>query len=82
MKDKLKYLVPTAAVTSLFLAGCGDDDGATVDACAGATGTEALLAGSWTLTKEDGVATQEQFLKMTSETLPTHWFINLMWRRL
>ena len=59
MKNKLKYIVPTAAVTSLFLVGCGDDDGATVeDACAGATGTEALLAGSWTLTKEDGASTQ------------------------
>ena len=40
------------------MAGCGDDDGVTVDACEGATGTEALLAGSWTLTKEDGISTQ------------------------
>ena len=58
MKDKLNYLLPTAAVTSLFLAGCGDDEGVTVDACEGVTGTEALLAGSWTLTKEDGISTQ------------------------
>ena len=26
MKNNLKYLVPAAAVTTLFLVGCGDDD--------------------------------------------------------
>ena len=57
MNNKLKYLVPTAAATSLFLAGCGDDE-VTEDACPGSTGTEALLIGSWSLTKEDGESTQ------------------------
>jgi|TARA_B110000046_G_scaffold126829_1_gene133211 hypothetical protein len=59
MENKLKYLVPTAAVTSLFLIGCGDDDVSTADdSCPGTTGTEALLGGSWKMTKEDGVSTQ------------------------
>ena len=56
MKNNLKYLVPAAAVTTLFLVGCGDDD--VVEAadypCEGTTGNEALLGGSWKLTKEDG----------------------------
>lgn len=56
LKNNLKYLVPAAAVTTLFLVGCGDDD--VVEAadypCEGTTGNEALLGGSWKLTKEDG----------------------------
>ena len=57
MKNNLKYLVPAAAVTTLFLVGCGDDD--VVEAadypCEGTTGNEALLGGSWKLTKENDV---------------------------
>ena len=57
MKHNLKYLAPAAAVTTLFLVGCGDDD--TVAAadypCEGTTGNEALLGGSWQLTKENDV---------------------------
>ena len=58
MKNNLKYLVPAAAVTTLFLVGCGDDDVVEAAAadypCEGTTGNEALLGGSWKLTKEDG----------------------------
>jgi len=58
LKNNLKYLVPAAAVTTLFLVGCGDDDAvdaaATDYPCEGTSGDEALLGGSWNLTKEDG----------------------------
>ena len=58
MKHNLKYLVPAAAVTTLFLVGCGDEDVVEAAAadypCEGTTGNEALLGGSWKLTKEDG----------------------------
>ena len=58
MKNNLKYLVPAAAVTTLFLVGCGDDDVVEAAAadypCEGTTDNEALLGGSWKLTKEDG----------------------------
>ena len=50
MKHNLKYLAPAAAVTTLFLLGCGDDEA--IPVC---TGDEALLGGSWQLLKEDGV---------------------------
>ena len=55
MKHNLKHIAPAAAVTTLFLLGCGDDE-ATPDC----TGDEALLGGSWQLLKEDEVTIQGQ----------------------
>ena len=50
MKHNLKHIAPAAAVSTLFLLGCGEDE-----AIPDCTGDEALLGGSWQLLKEDGV---------------------------
>ena len=55
MKHNLKHIAPAAAVSTIFLLGCGEDE-----AIPDCTGDEALLGGSWQLLKEDEVTIQGQ----------------------
>jgi len=71
LKNNLKYLVPAAAVTTLFLVGCGDDDVVEAAAadypCEGTTDNEALLGGSWKLLRKMVALSQTHFSQMKME---------------